>query len=165
MQDQNCINYEFVRVKSNWNDSSKFQKMSSLTHLFKLSYFVQHFLEHWLLEEACELQGSTSISRVQVTPQELCALLHQVGERVLFGGVADVTNKLEVGQVDLVCVDVLQHAGKRLRLDVQDVDLASCFREVAKEHRLENRRRHGKEDFVAVEDLHVWEVADDEVAV
>ena len=62
--------------------------------------------ENVFVKKLCEFVSSASVPRVEVSPKELCALLHQGWQHVLFGCIANVTDKLEGTQVDVVSVNV-----------------------------------------------------------
>ena len=101
--------------------------------------------ENVFVKKLCEFVSSASVPGVEVSPKELCALLHQGWQHVLFGCIANVTHKLEGTQVEVVSVNVpekqdgmnkdsinffnassVRENGHRLHLDLFFKALVSC---------------------------------------
>ena len=85
-----------------------------LTYVLQRHEWIQYYItyleplvhENVFVKKLCEFVSSASVPGVEVSPKELCALLHQGWQHVLFGCIANVTDKLEGTQVDVVSVNV-----------------------------------------------------------
>ena len=73
---------------------------------YYITYLEPLVHENVFVKKLREFVSSASVPRVEVSPKELCALLHQGWQHVLFGCIANVTDKLEGTQVDVVSVNV-----------------------------------------------------------
>ena len=77
-----------------------------MSHKCNITYLEPLVHENVFVKKLCEFVSSASVPGVEVSPKELCALLHQGWQHVLFGCIANVTDKLEGTQVDVVSVNV-----------------------------------------------------------